>query len=114
MMWRLPLSEPTSGRWSSRRPSPTCAADTLLSDRRPADGARPRRGRRGNPRHRRLQGPGDFLGGVGLDEVADLDAPDAVDRQAALEAGEHFPHVVLEPLERGDRALPEHGAVAAD
>src|SRR3989442_12291724 len=61
-----------------------------------------------------LQGPGDFLGGVSLDEVADLDASDALDRQAALEAGEHLPHVVLEPFERGDRALSEHGGLAPD
>src|SRR3989338_4871967 len=55
-----------------------------------------------------------FFGRVELENVARLDPADAVHADAALEAGEHLADVVLEPLERADRALGHDGLPAPD
>src|SRR5438094_2037170 len=87
--WRLPLSEPTSGRCSSTVPTATRAADML-------------------------EGPRDLFRGEGLDDVAGLDALDALDADAALEPLQHLAHVVLEALERAEGVLPEDGVSPLD
>src|SRR5581483_10196545 len=90
---RLPLSEPTSGRCSSTVPTAT---------RAPATGPAP------------LQRAGDLFGGERLDHVVGRHPLDAFDADAALEALQHLAHVVLEPLERGDARLAQHGVAALD
>src|ERR1700693_5574300 len=87
--WRLPLSEPTSGRCSSTVPTATRAADTL-------------------------EAPSDFLGRIGLDNVAGLDALDPLDPDAALEPLQDLADVVLEALEGGDGVLAEQGVSPLD
>ena len=51
---------------------------------------------------------------VGLDDVALLEVLEVGQADAALEAGLHLAHVVLEALERRDRALPDDRALAEE
>src|SRR5207245_11589445 len=44
---------------------------------------------------------------VDLEDVARLDPRHAVDADATLEPGQHLANVVLEPLQRADRALAD-------
>src|SRR5262245_62776889 len=92
MTWRLPLRESTSGRCNSIVPRATRAAP--ISQPRFSERAR------------------DFLGREGLEKVPRLHSVDAVHADAALETGQHLAHVVLEALERSDRAR-SHDRVAA-
>src|SRR5262245_54362823 len=71
-------------------------------------GGRGPRGPRGSKR------PSNLLGREGLDDVAHLDTPNALDADAALEALQHLAHVVLEALQRRHGALAEHGLAAPD
>src|SRR2546427_9654318 len=54
----------------------------------------------------------DLLDLVRLDDVADLDVVEVLDPDAALEALAHLADVVLEALERGERAVVHLHAVA--
>ena len=66
-------------------------------------------GRRGGFKRAR-----EFLGAITLDDVADLDVVEILDTDAALEAFANLAHVVLEPLERRERAVEHLDAVAND
>src|SRR5205814_1655469 len=59
-------------------------------------------------------GAGDFPELVGLDDVALLEVLEIAEADAAFEALLHLAGVVLEPLERGDRAVPDDDAVAQE
>src|SRR4051812_44734536 len=56
-------------------------------------------------------GPRDLTLLVRLDDVARLEVLEVREADAALEAGLHLAHVVLEPLERRDRAVPDDRAL---
>src|SRR2546422_11226320 len=56
----------------------------------------------------------DLLGGVGLDDVADLEIVIAIDADAALHAGADFIDFVLEAAEGLDDTLEEDVLAAAD
>src|SRR5216117_800873 len=58
--------------------------------------------------------PGDLLRTVALDHVVDFDVVEVLDADAALEALAHFTRVVLEALERRNRALVHLDAIAHD
>src|SRR5688572_20985188 len=62
----------------------------------------------------RSQRPGDLLGAVALDHVADFDVVEVLDADAALVAFLHFLHVVLEAAERADRPVVDLLAVPND
>src|SRR4051812_29785789 len=62
----------------------------------------------------RLERPGDVLRAIALDDVTLLHVIEVLDLDTALEALAHFPHVVLEALERRDRAVEDLDAVADD
>src|SRR6266511_474114 len=87
--WRLPLSEPTSGRCSSTVPTATRAADML-------------------------EGPRDLFRRKCFDDVAGLDALDSLHADTALEALQHLTHIILEALERAQGVLPEDGVAPLD
>ena len=53
-------------------------------------------------------------GAIALDDVADLDVVEVLDADTALEPFAHFAHVVLEALERRERAVEHLDAVAND
>src|SRR5688500_17424145 len=89
---RLPLSDPTSGRWISTVPS---------AIRAPLTGAVSQRA-------------GHLFRREGLDHVAGRDPAHAVDADAALQALQHLAGVVLEALERAHRALAEDRLAALD
>src|SRR5581483_2455587 len=59
-------------------------------------------------------GTGDLLELIGLDDVALLEVLEVGEPNAALEAGRHRARVVLEPLERLDRAVPDDDALAQE
>src|SRR5262249_6450873 len=59
-----------------------------------------------------LEGSRDFDDLVHLDLIALLDVVVALHRQAALEAGLHFAHVVLEALERVELPIVDDYVVA--
>src|SRR5256886_3574576 len=59
-------------------------------------------------------GAGDFPELVGLDDVALLEVLEVAEADAAFEALLHLTGVVLEPLERRDRAIPDDDAVAQE
>src|SRR6516165_5151085 len=61
---------------------------------------------------RRLQGAGQLLDRVGLDQVPDLGVVHAVEADAALEAARDLLDVVLEAPQRGDAPAPHRLAVA--
>src|SRR5688572_5459638 len=94
--WRLPFREPTSGRCSSTIPSATRAADTAMQAARTLQRAR------------------HFLGRERLEDVPGLDVVHALHADTALETGEHFPHLVLEPLEGADGPFAQHRLAALD
>src|SRR5688572_21553092 len=94
--WRLPFREPTSGRWSSTIPSATRADPTAVQAARTLERAR------------------HFLGRERFQDVPGLDVVHALDADAALEAGEHFAHFVLEALERAHRPLAHDRLAALD
>src|SRR5688572_22961734 len=94
--WRLPFSDPTSGRWSSTIPSATRAADTAMQAARTLQRAR------------------HFLGRERLEDVPGLDVVHALHADTALEPREHLAHLVLEPLERAHRAFTQHRLAALD
>src|SRR5437660_8888745 len=60
----------------------------------------------------RVQRPRHFLDPVRFDEVADLDVVEVLDPDAAFEPFPHFAGVVLEPLQRGQRAVVHLDAAA--
>src|SRR5262249_16521735 len=116
-MWRLPLSEPTSGRWISTVPTAMRADDMAASRSRATDSAARRRRGQGHGRARlppASERPRDLLRGEGLDDVSGLHTADALDAYAALESLQHFAHVVLEAPKGGDRALAKHRVAALD
>src|SRR5262245_20477803 len=82
----------TWGRLSSRTPIPT------YINREP------------RPRCGSVQGRRDLFLGERLDHVAGLQVLEAVEPDAAVEAGADLRGVVLEPLERDDLALVHHAA----
>ena len=59
-----------------------------------------------------LQDAGDFLDIEALDDVADLDVGVVLERHTALEAFANFLDLVLEALERLERAFVDHDVVA--
>src|SRR5260370_39865421 len=62
------------------------------------------------PPSQQRSGTGDFPELVGLDDVAGLEVLEVAEADAAFEALLHLAGVVLEPLERRDRAIPDHDA----
>src|SRR4051812_47341508 len=62
-------------------------------------------------RRRGIERARDRLGAIALDDVAHLDVIEVLDADAALEAFAHFLHVILEALERRDRAVEHLNAV---
>src|SRR5687767_9822600 len=97
--WRLSLSEPAPGRWSSMRTMPVITK------------VPPPRGRAAR-RSGLAQGAGQLLDRERLDDVAHLDVAHAVEADAALESSEHLAGVVLEALERFDLPGPHRLAAA--
>ena len=61
-----------------------------------------------------LQLPCDFLLGVTLDDVADLDVVEVLDVQAAVHTGADFLDVVLVTLQGAECARVNHDTVAND
>src|SRR3981081_3473207 len=59
-------------------------------------------------------GAGAFPELVGLDDVALLEVLEVAEADAAFESLLHLAGVVLEPLERGNRAVPDDDAVAQE
>src|SRR5438093_4431188 len=74
---------------------------------------RPRPGRTRLP-ETPSSGAGDFPELVGLDDVALLEVLEIAEADAAFEALLHLAGIVLEPLERGDRPVPDDDAVAQE
>ena len=58
-----------------------------------------------------LRGSGDLALFEGLDDVARLQVLEVLEPDAALEALPHLAHVVLEPTQRRDLALPDDRAL---
>src|SRR6266487_397140 len=56
--------------------------------------------------------PRDLLDAIRFDQVAHFDVVEVLDAHAALESLANFPYVVLEPLERRQRAVVHLDAVA--
>src|SRR5262245_19044092 len=118
-IWRLPFSELTSGRCRSTVPRATRATDIprlahggLRAPPNPP-GARDVPAQPGRPSTTRCvhrpsarasEGARDFLRGEELEDVPRHD-PCHADPDAALLAGRHLAHLVLEALEGGDRPL---------
>src|SRR5262245_27899562 len=61
-----------------------------------------------------LRGAGDLALLVRLDDVAVFEVLVVLEADTALEARLHLAHVLLEPLERRDRAVPDDDAVAQE
>ena len=57
---------------------------------------------------------GDLFGDIALDDVADFDAVEPVDADAAFKAARNFFHVVFEALELAHRPFDDHDVVAVD
>src|SRR6476619_286293 len=110
-----------NGGASLRRPRPS-ASRTRLTDRATHDGGTgiPSASRAVTPREliaplsQPTSGAGDFPELVGLDDVALLEVLEIAEADAAFEALLHLAGVVLEPLERSDRAVPDDHAFAQD
>src|SRR5688572_22056115 len=68
--------------------------------------------RPGTSGRRAAEGSGHFFRAIGLDDVTDLQVVEVLDADTALEAFAHFADVVLEALQRGDRAVVDLDAIA--
>src|SRR3984893_7861396 len=110
-----------NGGASLRRPRPS-ASRTRLTDRATHDGGTgiPSASRAVTrreliaPPSQPSSGAGDFPELVGLDDVAGLEVLEVAEADAAFEALLDLAGVVLEPLERGDRAVPDHDPLAQE
>src|SRR5262249_31382535 len=95
---------------SARRNSPSCAVRLVMGILPEASRRQGGRAPSGTFRPRRLAallpprlGPRYLFPVEELDLVADLEVVEVVQAETALVAGRHFPHVLLEALERLDR-----------
>src|SRR2546421_5084368 len=120
MPWRCSRVTMKGGA-SLRRPSPR-ASRTRETDRASHDGGTgiPSASRAVTrceliaPPSQPSSGAGDFPELVGLDDVALLEVLEVAEADAAFESLLHLAGVVLEPLERGDCAVPDDDAVAQE